>query len=539
MGKRPQGGKGQSKPNPNKQSRPQKPYSGKNYGKGGKQDRREEEIADTGYAMSRSNPYSFYNKFSQFAEDAGRISFARPLGAVYDIKIHNVSSVRAAAPGVMRIAFAPSIGVSNDFDSPINRSSINYYARIRSTQKAFGDYDHQDLTMMMLAIDSAIMYHALGRRIYGLLTDMTPLNKYYPRALVAACGVSFPNTQKNIQDFRAFLNEFALQIEQYALPKNIELFNRHSWMCEGLYVDSESTRAQTYMFVPTGFWQYDNTVSSGSQLVWKQYLGRTVATPAQYTVEQFMDFGRELITAMSNDADFATMSGDLYAYYGGDILRLPYIDEKYAILPKYDKTVLSQIENATIAGVWPSGKDPVISQNPSVNNGAILFQPTVISSITPIVENVRMNFHWDSPSSQDVMEASRLITTLGDETSAGSGEFKVKSCGSEIVQWLDVYNTNPDTNGIRFFRIQQMTQYFQNTETGSKVAELLGNILYLANFDWSPRIEVLRYHNDATPDYWTYSGSTWDLDNFTDIGDEYMEYLNTAALYSLFNIESR
>lgn len=379
------------------------PYRGKSAQAGDKSQRRDEEIADTAAAMSRSNPISFYTKFSQFAEDAGRIAFSRPLGAVHPMDIRGFSSQMVAEAGVMRIAFAPTVGVSSDFTSPLNRSSINFYARLRSTQKAFGDYDHQDLTMMMLAIDSAIMYHALGRRIYGTLMDMTPTNRYYPRAIIGAAGLSFPNSQKNIQDFRAFLNEFALQIEQYALPDNIALFARHSWMCEGLYVDSETTRAQTYMFVPTGFWKYNGTSDTGSQLDWVTYLNPGATAVTQYTIDEFMEIGRSLINAMSNDADFAVMAGDLYAYYGGSVLKLPYIEEKYTILPTYDKTVLSQIENAKICGPWASGYTPVISQNPTVNSGAIIFQPAVQCSTSALVTNVRMNMHTDSPTPAEVM----------------------------------------------------------------------------------------------------------------------------------------
>lgn len=532
-------GKSSSSRNSKGKSGMKAPYRNKNFGKGSKQDKREEEIADAAAAMSRSNPISLYTKFKQFATDAASIPFSRPLGMQYDLTFQTNSGQfprvtdTVTDPGLMRILFAPTIGVSHDYTSPMNRASINFYSRLRSTQKAFGDYDHQDLTMMMLGIDSCIMYHSLGRRIYGLLTDMTPVNLYYPQALCEASGVQFTNLRKTIQDFRSFLNEFALQVEQFALPKNIALFDRHSWMCEGIYTDGESSRAQTYMFVPSGFWQYDNTVTTGSQLKWVQYI--EPGTSAPITVEEFMAIGSNLINAISNDNDFANISGDLDAYYGSaGEYSLPYIEEKYQILPRYDKIVLSQIENAVQVGDWATGYTPVISQNPNVNQGAIIFEPQCdtgeLKPVTP-----RMNMHIESPSPDAVIEASRLMATF----EAGSNA--LKSCGTEIVHCLDVFVRNPLNSGMSWnvYSSKGTVQEMVASETLKDNIDLLRFIFHCAQFDWAPRVDFDIYDADNTTQPHAWLGSTWDVDNCVNVKEEYYGYINTACLYSLFNIETK
>lgn len=508
-----------------------------------KQDKRADEIADTAAAMSRENPISLYLKYKQFAEDAARIPFSRPLGAPYNVRFNlnaaesetQVNDGLYADTGVMRLVFSPSIGVSTRNDTPINRASINNFARIRQTQKAFGDYDHTDLTFMMLAIDSCIMYHALGRRIYGLLTDMTPVNRYYPRALVAASGVSFTSSQQMIQDFRAFLNEFALQVEQYALPKDILLFDRHQWMCEGIYVDSDSKKAQTYMFVPRGFWQYDNTSETGSQLNFLTYIkpgGPSVAT--NYTIQEFMAIGQQLITAMTNDADFALMSGDLYAYYGGaETFKLPYIEEKYTILPRYDRTVLSQIENATLVGDWASSYTPVISQNPDVNQGAIIFSPIVAPGTSHITTQARLNMHMDSPTPDDVIEATRLTVTISP---AGSTAM-VTECASEIVHYADIFQMNPSTGNPRSHHIPCTWRGIATTTEFASIVNFIGDIAFFCSYDWAPRLELFTL-NQTTHSV-EYAGSTWDIDNNNDIRNEYLATIHTACLYSLFNMTTK
>lgn len=516
------------------------PYRGKASQSGSKQDRRAENIADTGASMSRGNPVSFYDKYTQFAHDAAKLPMALPLGANYTVKRESIETGEIFnytynQPGIMVLKFAPTVGFSDSANSPMNASSINYYARLRQTQKAFGDYDHQDLTIMMLAIDSAAMFHALGRRIYGLLTDMTPLNRYYPRGLVGASGIQFTDVEKTIQDFRAFLNEYAIQLQQYGIPKGISLIERHQWMCEGIYTDSESSRAQTYMFVPTGFWQYSATGAVGSELVWVPYPPFETNTSQTITIADFMALGRQLISALQNQADFAVMAGDLYAYYNtSELMQLPYVEERYAILPKYDEIVLSQIENATIVGGWATGYTPIITQDPSVGRGVLIFKPVCDMGVHTPVDTLRLNFHHDNVTEDDVLEATRLMCKpFSDQTATPSNtSFYINYFGSEIVMGLKIYAINPTTQGFRAINIDSMTVVIGASSPAQEYLNAYTNILYLQKFDWAPRVELFWSNSTAATDI--YLGSSWDVDNMAPIADWQLENINTAALYSLF-----
>lgn len=508
------------------------PYRGKSFGSGSKDDRRDEEIADSAAAMSRSNPVRFYDKYKELAHDSANLPFAQPLGASYVVSDGTLSD-ETTVPGVMALTFTPTIGISSDWTSPVNRSSINYYARLRSTQKAFGDYDHQDLTISMIAVDSCVMYHALGRKIYGILTDMTPLNDYYPRALCAACGVQFTSITKTIQDFRAYLNEFAVLVEQYAIPKGITLIERHQWMVEGLYTDGESSRAQTYMFVPRGFWKFNNTAEMGTNLVWIEYKSADI-TAQTITVEQFMAIGDQLINALSNDADIATMAGDLAAYYGtGERLTLPYVEEKYRILPKYDEVVLSQIENATIMGDWEAGYVPAITQSNNINEGAVLFKPYMDmgrTGTTPPIITLFVNMHKEAPTTDDIIEATRLMAHYGEEVTESGIRYPVDTCGSEIIHWVDIYAINPDTRGVRFNRVSHNNYDYQIEP--SRILAVLQDVLNLQKFDWAPQIHLTTKNAAGSLQY---LGSTWDIDNMIVLRPEYLKFMNTAMLFSEFD----
>lgn len=492
-----------------------------------RQQRRGAEMDNTGSKMSKTNNPESYKKYDQFATDSATLPFARPVGVpinIIDNTNHGVASANQIVPGVMALYFIPSIGVAENFNAPINRSSIRFYTYLRSNQKASASYDHQDITMMEVAMDSAYMFHGLCAKLYAIINQFTPVNEYLSRTTVRACGGDFDDLRANLQDFRAYINAYAYSLGQYALPKDIELFNRHRWMVEGQYTDSDTTKAQIYMFVPAGFWKYDNTVSTGSQCTWVTYQSTTTsATVNTYTFAQLKAIGDQLLKAVSNEEDFAVISGDIYNFYGGDTFKLPYVDENYSILPTFDKAVLSQIENATIYPIKQASL--VISQNPSVNEGAILFTPELITADEYAI-TTEMNFHWDRPTPDDVLDASRLISVV-----SGDGQ-DIIACGTEIVCGMRVFTRKPADLSPLEFSYHAGLSMFNTTASAAAMTGAWTGLLVLAQFDWAPQVRVWTYDGTTA----TFAGTTWDIDNYDYIPKEYMSNIHTACLLSLFKV---
>lgn len=492
-----------------------------------KEKRQGEEAADVDAKLSRENPVDYYTKYDTFVSDAANLPFAKPLGTSNEHQIttedRQFINGSSFTPGVMSLEFIPTIGVSNDFTSPINRSSIRFYTYLRSNQKASATYDHQDVTMMEVALDSCYMFHGLMSKIYAIENQFTPVNEYYSRATVAACYADFDDIRANMQDFRAYINAFAYSLGQYALPSNVTLFDRHRWMVEGLYTDSTSTRAQTYLFVPAGFWIYDNTVTTGSQLTWQQYANIT------HTFAQLKAIGDALLNAISNEEDFAIISGDIYNFYGGDTYKLPYIDENYTVLPVYNEVVLSQIENANILPIATASL--LISQNPSVNGGAVIFQP-YMSKIATVNLKSTMNFHHDSPSAPDVIEATRLMSGTDGLTNA-DGNYPVTFCGTEIVNAVKVWGRSTSSGDFNIVQAVQNNIIVSNSTTDIQTAR---TALAWAQFDWAPQLEYWYLNGDASTGSFTYQGSTWDVDNYDIVARGYLKNIHLGCLLSLFKV---
>lgn len=494
-----------------------------------KNERRAEESVDAGVKISRGNPVQFYTKFDRFVTDAATIPFAQPVGAPNPMAVHinqTPTTDTFYVPGVCALTFTPTIGVSRDFTSPINRSSIRFYTYMRSNQKASATYDHQDITMMEVALDSCYMFHALMTKLYGIINNFTPVNEYYSRATVLACGGDFDDIRANLENFRSYINAYAYSLGQYALPGGIEMFNRHRWMVEGMYTDSTSTHAQTYMFVPDGFWLYDNTVETGSQCTLLAYTGA-------HTFAQLKSIGDQLLNAVSGDEDFAIISGDIYNFYGGNTYKLPYVAENYTVLPVYDQTVLSQIENASV--IQLDSTSLVISQNPTVNAGAIIFNPK--PSATPasgvVIDQNFLNFHHDSPTPEEVIEGTRL--TVVTQYDAVNTVNTITACGTEIVTSLKIYGRNANGNiGV----VTTITENGKSVSASSSTAYMqtlliAKEIMHLAQFDWAPQY-TLWAAKQSGGDY-QFMGSTWDIDNFTMIPDMYLNNIHLGCLLSLFS----
>lgn len=411
-------------------------------GKGGKNARRFEEAADTEYKMSSSNDKSWYGRYKQLADDSGSISFGQPLGKVMSLPIiagmnnpsvgWTPSQPNVSGAGIARINWVPGIGVSLNKQSPINRAALNIFVTLRSKQKAAHDYDSQDMMMGIMAVDSAYILFAVGRRLYGTARGLqTPENYYYTRTLIQAQGFDPDDVVKNLAKLRTYCNYYRSALEKYTLPNDLDLSDRHMWMCDGVYVDADNTRAQTFIFVPEYVYKYDNTVATGSQLIPVQFADNM-------TVDQYIAMCEAVLEAINGDDDIGWICGDLYAAYGSKAMRpLSEISDTYTVIPAYNEEVLAQITNIKFVGRFNS--DTVhITQNPSVNAGAILWDPhfSLIDVnfgnrvwVGHMTHQTLINAH-KGHDPLDVIEMTRLTPLAGSIFEGGW--YSLSACGSEV-----------------------------------------------------------------------------------------------------------
>lgn len=505
-----------------------------------KNQRRAKEVVDT--ELSSSNPYTWYANFPNYAKDVATLAFGTPVGQ----PIYLRSGDYVANAGIMTLGFTPTPGVSTDNTSPINRQAVRFQTYLRSIQRSASTYDAADTMMYMMGIDSLYTYWAYLRRAYGVAQLFTPTNKYYPRRLLQAMGIS-PDISHNLADFRAYINRFALNIGRFALPKEFDIVKRHMWMCSGLYLDSNTSRAQTYMFVPQYLYQFDNTVTTGSQLtgVAIDNMGNPTT---QRTLSELQTLGDQLINAFENDEDTMNISGDIYRAYGKEgCLTVEETPDNYAILPVYDETVSSQIENAVIVGDFEETSSvPLITQDPSVNNGAIIFNPAISAGRNeldtywtynyPLTAGLSMmNMHMDSPNHEQVMEGSRFmaLAKANFSSSPNKASFNLSTCAADLINQVRIWTTSLSNPAA----VQALTKK-SNTVWQINSGALVHNddvdwLALTSQFDWCPMTYIVRSEDALNYDLRLISA---DVDNFTSLSADQLSNINEAALLSVLDI---
>lgn len=216
---------------------------------------------------SERNDASWYAKNEQLLKAAASFPYGYPMGTSLPpsipktgISISNDQNV----PGICVLPYLPTIGKSESGSSPINLAAKLQYSNIRYANSGTTYGDPSDLMMYYLAIDSMYMFHQMCVRAFGTIRTYNYMNRYYPQAVVRAMGLDFDDLNSKITQFWGFINTFAVKLQSFAVPGDISYFVRHSWLTSGIYLDSNTSKAQTYLFQPVGYYQWVE-VTSGTR----------------------------------------------------------------------------------------------------------------------------------------------------------------------------------------------------------------------------------------------------------------------------------
>lgn len=502
------------------------------------------------------NDASWYANNPKLLRDAASFSYNTPLGAPFRLRtllnpgtagpLEHVSPRYSSVPGLMSIEIIPTVGVALDAQAPVNVAAQDTYSFVRYKNSGGANYDAPDLMLYLLAMDSIYGCWNAYKRLYGFIATYNQLNRYMPRAYVKAMNVDFDDLIQHLADFRAYLNMTAAKITAFCVPATFTYNVRHSWLYSNIYKDSNTQKAQQYMFVPAGFYQYDETSSpEGGLLTFQPFTGTT--TPRKYSsLVTYMD---NMLNALQYSEDIGIMSGDILKAYGqGNLFKLSAVDPEYVVEPVYNEEVLNQIHNLVMVRS-DSYDDLSIVQDPNTN--FIKFNPTFTAAngVIPNASGILLNMPWDDVTPENSMVGSRLsaIVDYVNPTS-GTGPKHFVTVGSEFVSNIYIWymaNSSATSDAIYTSMDVQKMQYYQYLpmDTGTAVTpamtyvELLTLIANLSNFDWHP-ITYLAYRNNASPGTTneTLCGVLADMNNYTIVSEDDVIDMNLTALLSEFNV---
>lgn len=511
------------------------------------------------YQFGPKNDISWYWKNPKMATDAASIPYTYALGSrnhweqlfqvgtnIQEGQVTSICASTDTMPGLMALNVGITPGFSQDAASPINMAAQNIYTFVRYKNSGASNYDAPDLMMYILAMDSLYACWNWMKRLYGLISEYSPTNYYRPVAYMDANNVDLENLSANLADFRAFLNTAAAQITSFCVPATLPYNVRHSWIFSNVYMDANSNKAQEYMFVPSYFYQYDETSSSqGGVLKAIPIVDSTQTTKLTFSALQ--SIMRNMINALQYSEDIGIMSGDILKAYGqSGLFTLSPVEPDYVVTPVYNDKVLSQIENATIidyvhtpTGTW-NADNISITQDPNTN--FIMFQP-ILAKQNTIMKGAIVNQHIAEPTPQDTMYATRLLA-LGVQKGS---DWYLSAAGSEVVVdatvwYLTTQTTSPvlptsPTSPLVLAKYTMDEGIAFDVLNEANLNVQLTILSVLAAFDWHPIQYLFIDEAPLTADWKrSFIGCLMDWDKYGFVSTQNMETLHSVALLSEFDV---
>lgn len=532
------------------------------------------------------NDPAWYAVNDQLLRDSASFPYSWPVGnrltqIVQDTGAGRNAGVEQSIPGVLSLYLSPTIGWADSSESPVNVASRNIYSFVRHANSGHANYDAPDLMLYLLAMDSCYSYHSFLRRLYGVMMDYTPINRYYPRAVVASMNVDFDDAMAHLAQLRYFINQFAVKLGSMCVPNSMSYMVRHMWMYSQIFVDSMSAKAQTYVYNPHAFYKF-GLVNDAGALLYTTYADQGSGDGGRMTVQDLIDYGNQLMVPILQNEDMNIMSGDILKAYGADgVIKIMGVSEDFQVLPVFSEEVMSQFQNATNVGYFNSANinnANDIIQATGVGEGYLIHKPTVVRSIhgfnastisaysTPWEFDRLISLRKQEVTPADTMVATRL-TNIGENpavitsgVNAGYSSVELHTAGSEICHSMVVYYYGDVGSGWALqsspfifvgdellfadYMSEEEVNVNQRRETlndvyDSQLQHAL-TVAMLSVFERHPIMypSMVMISWDPTPSY-QYSSSSvyfYDVDNYTTLSKHDLERMAETALLSQFSV---
>ena len=429
---------------------------------------------------SASNDSAWYTRFPEVLLPAARVPYTWPLGRRLGTNAGLPSAMgKNSLPGIMTFHYVPVFGDMGDtewdLNAPINQAARDQWAGMRSANAGAKLWDAPDGMIYELAYDSIASFITWCKRIYYAWPNVSQENLYVPKALFHALGVDYDDFTDKINDFRSWINSYIVRASAYAVPANMSIYSRHTWMISGLYTDNPTMQSQMYVFNPIGFWEFGlNSETGAGCLKWKKmpyWNEGDIPAPegsvykSLATFKDIKSYGESILLAFSNNEDASTISGDMLKWVGSEnTLKFSLAQENIMLVPTYDEVVLTQINNITLMGE-PTWSDGFIGldQNPNIGSGALdsilefnvggpdaVLRTANVSAKPPgmsfLTDSRLVNSPVENPSPELIVEMTRLTCIASEPEYVPEGKTWKYECitgNTEIVSFASI-TTNFD-----------------------------------------------------------------------------------------------
>lgn len=352
-----------------------------------------------------ANPIEMHSLNQSYLNPIGKlpeiVRSGYPLSRVTDAGYFTSSKIG----GVLTMKYIPTAGDMVDGTSGANVGCTTLFNAVRAATSGTQYFEAPDLGIYNIAYASLLGYYAAMCRVYGTLKAYEVRNMYVPEGILEAHGIDWKDLSSKSEDFRSWINLWGFRIAQLQLPTGLEYVNRQVWLNSNVYMDSETTESQLYLFVPMAFFQLQEGITAHTMQYYEKKQVRNVdanlwflkLVAAPWTIDgvamryasssdttrladfdMLREYGDALWEPINNSQDCKYISA-AYEKAFNSFYELNPIAEEYKVKPVFNSDVLAQIENATTIPGNTFNYCYVIQENVAINTGWLEGKLSILS----------------------------------------------------------------------------------------------------------------------------------------------------------------
>lgn len=483
-----------------------------------------------------SNDINWWNRSINYA-GAVSVQQNRLEGYIYNRDEDFGPTGEYADPSVVQIRYIPTIGLSTDYDSPINRGFTSLFAEIVAhTNSGNLGFTQASLGMLAASCLSVVANIAYAKRAYGIKNLYFNGNANYPRVLYEAMGFNDYSTV-DWEAVRERLNTLIDDFNSLMIPRYISLFDRVFQLPYNIYADEDSILAKLYVFVPYAYYEYVDVENKAECKI----LSHSDMPGLLTIIEQ-------QLRALRSTSDLGLIMGAYRrAFPDSETIKLEHLEINSSVVPYFDRNMMWQINNMSVVStdLYPVSsytitedvvKDIIVcNPQPQLFLGDSIGTKFSNCGLTVTSQgdvyypiNYRLNSFDGVMDGEWVMESTRLcvgIKVLDDGETP-----QIVTMGTEVPVSLRVFNL-----GILEDGIANLASAIQTVIPGSNSITTYRDDL--------ERMTKFRNH----PPVYIYDGGTGRLNDLRDyyvttaISVDQLYQINRAALQSAFlvNVPTR
>lgn len=446
-------------------------------------------------------------------------------------------------PGVIGFNWVPFLGTTSTTPDPLsamNQASENRYLFIRHANSGGKNYEAVDLQLVMLAACQIVSLLASARKVYGLIGVKKFENGCLSDDVMLASGWDPAAVRAHGADFAWKINDVITKMRNVWVPNNIPIVHRWEMLGKAFFMDEDDARCQFYTFKQNGFYRYNSTLTTEDEHVYGglEYVPLDVDEDDNVqllTPSLWYDIVIEAIERITTDDNVATMWGDVLKAYGNEAMfEFQPLDLNYVTAPEYDPVMLTQIENAWMAGCAAAPPDIVQYVPADPNSRPVLtYGSDWQYRACPGLNACYLYSNHNDPTVEEIVELTRFAKVMTTEDGN-----PVVYGGSEWLFSAEMWSNK--TKLGQYDSVFPLT-WADGTATLAMVADDMNkNLARVANWSYfykAPKLYVCQFKYSASKAV-QYVSMYGELYNATAMDAATMKDHWAAASYNLWNANS-